>query len=255
MKLFRKISAVIAVLVIGAAVFIVMNLDRGLKAAIEQLGPEMTKTSVSLDKVSLSLMSGKGSLQGLAIGNPTGYKTSDAFSLGDISFALDTDSLKSDTIIVDSLHIIAPEVTMESGKKRSNLEQIQRNVESYLGSSGSTESSPQQSQQKLIVRDLQINQGQVHYSNVLLGDKTIDIALPNIALKNLGEKEGGASPSEIAGMIIDAITRNAGNAVAASDAVKQIGGQLEDQIKSKGEELKQKADNVKGLLDSFKKKD
>ena len=49
-------------------------------------------------------------------------------SLGEISFALDTASPSSDVIVVESLPIVAPENTLESGRGVSNLDKLQENI-------------------------------------------------------------------------------------------------------------------------------
>ena len=133
MKKISKIVSVIILVMIALLVFVVINLDRGIKTAVETIGPEMTQSSVSLNSVDLSLTTAKGSFSGLRVANPEGFAAADAFSLGEISFAMDADSLASDTIIIDSLRIVAPEITMERADGRSNLDRIQSNIDSYLG--------------------------------------------------------------------------------------------------------------------------
>lgn len=242
MKTLGKVLGVVAVLVIAIAIVILMNLDKGIKTAVETLGPDMTQSEVTLEKVDLSLMSGSGSLGGLVIGNPQGFDTDTAFSLGEISFDLDTDSLKTDTIVVKSLRIVAPEITLEQGKGSSNLQQIQKNIESYLGSSNENTASEEASSQKLVIRDLRISEGKVHYSNALLGAETIDVALPDIHMTNIGNSGEGASPAEVAGEVVNAITSSAGQAViGVGGAIKDVGDQVEEQ-------LKEKAGKLKGLL-------
>jgi hypothetical protein len=74
----------------------------------------------------------------LFVGNPEGFDTEQAFSLGEIHFTVDQDSLATDIIVVKTLRIIAPEVTIEPARGGSNLDRIQENVLSYLGTSESS---------------------------------------------------------------------------------------------------------------------
>jgi len=112
----KLVKIVIALtLVIGALVII--NLGTGLKALVETLGPEMTQSPVTLESASLSLLSGEGSFVGLHIGNPEGFDTEEAFSLGEIHFTVDQDSLATDIIVLKTLTIVAPEVTLERGAR------------------------------------------------------------------------------------------------------------------------------------------
>ena len=239
MKKISKIVSVIILVMIALLVFVVINLDRGIKTAVETIGPEMTQSSVSLNSVDLSLTTAKGSFSGLRVANPEGFAAADAFSLGEISFAMDADSLASDTIIIDSLRIVAPEITMERADGRSNLDRIQSNINSYLGADDE-QSSAAQGGKKFIIRDLRITDGKVSYA--ILNGKGIDLALPDLHLTGIGQSEGGVSGAEAAAEIINAIVAAAGNAISESGAVKDFGKSLEDQVK-------EKAGALKGLFD------
>ena len=65
------ILVVVVIAVVGGVLYFSGDV---VKAAVEKLGPEMTKAKVTLDKVDLSLTSGEGSLSGLFVGNPSGLR-------------------------------------------------------------------------------------------------------------------------------------------------------------------------------------
>ena len=239
MKTLFKIFAGLAVLLIIVLVIGVLNLDKGIKAVVETVGPDLTQSSVTLDDVDLSLTSGEGSLKGLVVGNPAGFKTPNAFSLGEISLALDPESMTTDTIVIKSLQIIAPAITYESAKGGTNLDKLQQNVEKALGSGGSDsgqadaaegEAAPEK---KLIIKDLKITNGKISYTNALLGDKPIGLDLPTIHLTGIGESSGGASSAEVVKQILQAINKNAAGAVTNSGALKDVGNQLKEKAKEK----------------------
>ena len=239
MKKISKIVSVIILVILTLVVFMVINLDRGIKTAVETIGPEMTQSSVTLNSVDLSLTTAKGSFSGLRVANPEGFSAADAFTLGEISFAMDADSLASDTIIIDSLRIVAPEITMERADGRSNLDLIQSNIASYLGTD-TEQSSSAEGGKKIIIRDLRITDGKVSYA--ILNGKGIDLPLPDFHLTGIGQSEGGVSGAEAAAEIINAIVGAAGSAVSQSGSVKELGRSLEDQVK-------EKAGALKGLFD------
>jgi uncharacterized protein involved in outer membrane biogenesis len=238
MNKIGKITSVIIVLVIVLMVLVLTNLDRGIKTVVETIGPELTGSEVTLSSVDLSLIDAKGSFSGLRVGNPQGFAAADAFKLGLISFAMDAEYLASDTIVIDSLRIVAPEITMERVGGRSNLDQIQANIADYLGADSSQESSDAEGK-KFIIRDLRITDAVVHYA--ILGGKGLDLELPDLQLTNIGgsgEENNGVSGAEAAAEIITAITRAAGKAVSQSGAIKDMGKSLEDQVKEKAGALK-----------------
>lgn len=247
LKLLFALVLVIA-LVVGIGIF---YLDSGIKKAVETFGPQYTQTDVSLGRANLSPWSGKGSLHNLLVANPEGFTAAHAFSLGEISVEVDTDTLGSDPIVISSLRIIAPEITFEQGKSGSNLQRLQRNVEQSIGSSGSSSRSDAEDEGEavqVIIKDLLISGGQVHYSNVLLGGKTIDLPLPDIHLTGIGEKSNGASAAEVAEQVLATINKNALSAVSQSGALKDLGKQVEQNLKEKKGKLEESLGGLKGLL-------
>ena len=255
MKTLFKIFAGLVVVVLIVLVVGVLNLDKGIKAVVETVGPELTKSSVKLNNVDLSLSSGEGSLQGLVVGNPAGFKAPNAFSLGEISFVIDPESVTTDTIVIKSLSIIAPEITYESVKGITNLDQLQKNVEQAMGagsSSGATSekaSTDDSAAKKLVIKDLKISDGKINYSNALLGDKPISLVLPSIHLTGIGESSGGANSAEVVKQILAAINKNAAGAVINSGALKDMGNKLKEQVTERAKDkVEEKLKGLKGLF-------
>ncbi|MGV6806895.1 MAG: hypothetical protein ACWA5K_03215 [bacterium] len=249
MKTLFKILIVLVIVLAIVMVIGILNLDKGIKAAVETLGPEMTRSEVRLADVDLSLSSGEGSLSGLYVGNPEGFKSDGAFSLGDISVAIDTDTLTADTLVIKKLHIIDPEITYESGKGGSNIDQIQRNIERFIGEAGSDNTGGDESAdagaKQLIIRSLKISGGKINYSNPLLGGATIPVELPDITLTGIGEKSGGVSAAEVVSQVLAAINRNAATAIGNSSAIKEAGSGIIEDGKKK---LEGAIGGLKGLL-------
>jgi len=238
MKTLMKVIAGLFVVVLLVVVFAILNLDRGIKAAVETVGPRLTQSSVTLDDVELSLTTGEGSFHGLVVGNPKGFKTPSAFSLGEIFLSIDPESVTTDTIVIKSIRIVAPEITYESGNGTTNLAQLQKNVEQATGggsraASSETASTEEGAEKKLIIRDLKINHGKLSYSNPLLKDKALALELPAIHLTGIGEKSNGASAAEVVSQVLAAINKSAANAVANSGALKEAGDQVKQQVEEK----------------------
>ena len=252
----KTVLKIILALVLVLAILIGLGLyflDGGIKKAVETYGPQYTQTEVNLGRANLSPWSGKGSLHNLIVGNPDGFKAPNAFSLGEIAVVIDTDTITSDPVVITSLRIIAPEITLEQGKSGSNLQRLQKNVEQSIGSAASDSSGEPGAEDsgdgvKLIIKDLLISGGQIHYSNALLGDKTIDMSLPEIHLTGIGEKSNGASGAEIAKQVLAAINKSATSAVSQSGALKDVGKQLEQSLKDEKGKLEESIGGLKGLF-------
>jgi len=234
-KQMSRLVKISAALILVLAALLVLNLGSGLKTLVETLGPEMTQSSVTLHSAKISLLSGQGSFKGLHIGNPQGFDTEEAFSLGEIRFKLDQDSLATDIIVLESLTIMAPQVTLERGSGGSNLDRLQQNIAGYLGPAD-TEDNSDQATKNIIIRDVLITDGKLRYG--LLGSKTLDLPLPEIHLSNLGEEGQGISIAEAGAAIIAAISRSATQVALESGSIKDTGDKLEAQIKDKVSKIK-----------------
>ena len=91
------VGGIVAVVVVAVIVALFHSGDV-IKAAVEEMGPKLTKAEVKLDKADLSITSGEAALSGLLIGNPPGFTTPHAFKLDNISVKLIFDSLASSFI-------------------------------------------------------------------------------------------------------------------------------------------------------------
>lgn len=221
--------AVLLAVIIGGVVYVLGSLDSIIKSAVESYGSDITQATVSLNQVKIEPASGSGTLKGLTIGNPKGYKSDSAFRLGEISIELDISTVTEDTIVIKKILISGPEITYEFGPGGNNLKALQKNVDAYAAQFESgdaeAESSSSGSGPKLIIEDLLIQGGKIEaVIPGMGGEKKLTAKLPTIHLTNLGKSEGGASPGELAKKVMSAVTKGAARAVAALnvDAVKGL---------------------------------
>ncbi len=252
MKLIIKIlstAVCVVVILIAASVY---YLDSGIKKAVETLGPSYLKTDVTLQDVDTSLFSGEAGLSGLAVGNPKGFSEGNAFYLGEIAVAVDVKTLRSDPVVVQSLRIISPEIMFEQSSKGNNLQRLLKNLEQepqpQEKAEEDTSAASDGESKRLIVKDLLISGAMVRYKNALLGDKTLDLPLPDIHLQGIGEKSNGVTGAELAEQIITSVNKSVSKAVAQSGGVKALGKQLEGDLKAKEDKLKSSLDGIKSLF-------
>ncbi len=215
------VCGIVAVVVVTVIVALFHSGDV-IKAAVEEMGPKLTKAEVKLDKADLSIASGEAALSGLLIGNPSGFTTPHAFKIDNIAVKLDTSTVGKDIIVVNEILIDAPDVIAEirtlnvnplkigeSVKKSlnsSNLIAIRNNVNAFVrerggGSSGdSGREGP-----KLIIEKFRMNNVKVRA--VAHEGMKLDLAVKpfSIALDGIGESEGGLEPEKIAARLIPEI--------------------------------------------------
>jgi len=210
---------VVVVVVVGAVVYLVGNLDSLIKQAVEDVGSEATGAKVSLAGVELSLTDGRGALKGLRVGNPSGFKTDYAFDLGGISVTLDTATVNSDPVVIKEIAIDGPKLIYELAGSGSNIDAIQKNVDAYAKqfAGGGSDSGSGGEGPKLVIEDLYIRGGQVDVSAGFLEGQSLGTALPDIHIEDIGKDEGGASAGEVASEIISSLTDGIGGAVSGLD--------------------------------------
>jgi uncharacterized protein involved in outer membrane biogenesis len=266
-KIVIRLLIAVLVLIVLAVLAVSLFLDGAIKRGVETIGPRLTKVDIQLQSVKLSLLSGSGTIKGLVVGNPEGYKTASAIKIGTIGLALNPGSLLSDKIVVRSIQLEAPEITFETDFKGNNLKKIQANLNDAT-SGGAVESSkpaePSPSAQalppkeakaanrKLEVDDLLITGGKVNVSITALQGQTATVPLPEIHLTNLGTGPDGITAAELAKEVIKAIEQGA--AQSASGAVSGLGGQAGALTKGLGKGATNAVDSVtKGIGGLFKK--
>ena len=209
----------------------------------------------------ISLFKGRVALNGLSIGNPDGYGAKEAFGLKNIVVTFDPKTITENKIVINQILIegthVSAEATYQNGKISSNLTDLQNNVNAYLAKSSSPaetkkETTPSSTSSKqVVIRDLQIND-----SNLTVGimKQTIDIPLPNIQQKNIGEQKKKMTWKDTIAYIFNLITtESVKNTVTATQkALKDGALKLLDSAENAKNTLKEQAGNVLDSANSLK---
>lgn len=232
--LFRGLIVVVLLLVI-AVIAVALTLNTAVHKGVETLGSQIAKVDVQLDDVDLSLFSGSGKVEGLVVGNPEGYKTSNAMSMAVASLAISPSSLLSDKVVVKSIRLEAPKITFELGPGGSNLQRIQANIESTTGGGEPKPEEPKPASdkpgKKLQVDEVVVTGGTVTLGIAMLGGKVIEAPLPEIRLNNLGQGPEGITGGELAKVILWEVNKQAIQtyseklAQAGAEALQNLGAQ------------------------------
>jgi hypothetical protein len=199
--------ALLAVVVI-TLIIIGVFMDRIVKRAVEIYGPQMTQTSVTVDTVHLSLLTGSAKVKGLVVGNPRGYASPQSIAVGTIAVGINPATVFSKKVVFRSIRVESPEITFEGGLGGNNLGQILDNVDSSSKNGGtlSTNAAAQpESEKKFEVDDVTITGTKVQV--VLTGvSEQQTISLPDIHLTDLGANDEGITASDLTRRILSAIS-------------------------------------------------
>jgi hypothetical protein len=229
--IFIGIGAVIAILVIIVVVGI-SKLGPIVKMAVNTYGPQITDTELKVEDVGISIFSAEAKLKKFFLGNPKGFKSAGAMKVGSVYVNVDEGSLTKDTIIINKIEVIGPEITYEKKGKTDNFKAILSNVQKNVPKSKSSkkQSEPQGQGKQLIINNFILKDGKVNMAlempGGVLGDQSLSAELPDIHLKDIGKEKGGASPAEVAREIFAALYAKITSA--------NVLGSFNDQLKKLG---------------------
>jgi uncharacterized protein involved in outer membrane biogenesis len=217
-RIFCTVVILILILAVVAIAIVALNLDTIVKKGVETVGPQITKVSIKLDAVHLSLLNSSIKMKGLVVGNPEGYRAPDAINASTIAIGVNPFSLSSEKIVVRSIKVEAPEITFEGGLGGNNLSKIMDNVNGPTKQTGlvitNSVESPK-SGKKIEVDDLLITGAKVHAIVTDMGGKEITLILPDIHLTDLGKSNDGLTPTDLTRAVLKAIISTTVKAVTS----------------------------------------
>lgn len=250
-KIFWGVVIVLIILVIVGIIVASAFLGPIVKTSVETVGPKITKVSIKLDEVHLSLLTGSATIKGLVVGNPEGYQTPQAISAGMIAVGVNPLSTLSDKIVLRSLHIESPEITFEGGLGGNNLSKIMDNVNAAARSAAQTEGATSTNAtaqvkppKKYELDDLLITGAKVRVSLTDLGGKEMILSLPPIHLTNLGKGKDGITAADLTRNVLDAIVTATVKAV--SNASVDLGKNVQNLGKEGVQNIKKGIGNLLG---------
>lgn len=174
----KKILALLLLVLAVTFVIATFSIDRMVKNSIETIGSEMTGTSVTVDRVSISPLSGNGTIYGFRVANPDDFGQEDAISIGEISISLDLWSIFSDEIVINELIVDSPSVYVEQQIPDNNLQLILTNVKN---------ATPEQTSEKGMVIDYFVMRGgSAELYTEIGGERTANVEISEIELRDIG---------------------------------------------------------------------
>jgi hypothetical protein len=216
-------------LLVGGGIYLAYHsLDIVVKMALEHYGPQVTGASFTVGEVKLSIRDGRGTLTNIEIGNPAGFSSPRAARLGEIRVAIEPGTLTDPVVLLHELAVISPLITYERAKNATNLDAIQKNIEAYIQRSGGpSESRPAEAKKgrrKFIIERLVIRGAKVTMTNPALRGQGLSFDLPDIDLRDVGTRQGGATASEIGNMVTGVIQQRIAQKVVTNIDLLRRGG-------------------------------
>lgn len=232
-KIILWLVLIVLVLVVAGVVAVGLSLNKIVKTGIETVGPKITLTKMTVDSVGLSIMNGSASINGFLVGNPDGFKTAQAISVGKAAVSIVPRSIMADKIIIHSIEVSAAEITFEGNPLgANNLKKIMDNVNQMAGTTAGAKPETNAAgksagaSKKLQVDDFLITGAKVHASlNGIPGveGKEITLTIPDIHFSNLGQGPDGITAAELTQKVLQAVSADTIKAVG-DNAKNLLGG-------------------------------
>jgi len=232
------------VIVLMLAIF---NLGTIVKSAVNTYGPEITKTQMQVDKADVSVFQAQAGLENFVLGNPEGFSSPNAITVGSIIIDVDETTLTQNTVIIDRIEVNQPEITYELKGMTDNFRAIIDNMEKSEspGKKGGEKKAQtkdrKKSGKKVIIRDLILKNIKIKTASDIVGGDIVSTTISEIHLRDIGEKQNGVDMAQAVLMVLNDIYSQ----VISPDTLDTLKNGLEDI----GNELELLGGELKGLFD------
>jgi len=214
----RRTVLVLVSLLIVAGVIGYLAVDGMIKSTVEKQSTTSLKLTTTLNRAHLSILGGKLNLNRLGIASPSGYSAAHMFEMGDVDLAVRYGELRKDPIRVQSLILHQPRLVIEQHNGALNFKTAMDRLPAHESSS--------EKPVKLIIDDLQVQDAQVVIHPGLPGvQQEINVAVPSLAMKNVGSGRGsqnGAAIKDVAMVVITALAAKAAESGSLPPQLKAL---------------------------------
>lgn len=237
-KLLVSLLVIVVVLVLVVFVGGQFFVGSAVKAGVNTFGPRVTQTNVHLDGASISPFSGNGTLTNLVVGNPQGWSDRNAFSLGRVAIDLEPRTVLGDQpVVINSIIIDQPEIAYETKIVSSNIGDLMKNIEASVGGGEKPATKDEKPPRKLIVKKFVLRDAKVSLG---VGSTAMTVPMPAVELTDIGVKENGVTPAQLAFAVMRSVTAQvvAATTAALGKSGSTMGAAGADALKRAGDGLK-----------------
>ena len=235
--MIKKLLIALVLLIVLAVGATFLYLDSIVTSGIEVVGSEVLDTEVTVASVSISPLNGTGTISGLEIRNPEGFDAEYIFQLEQVEVNLNTSSLFSDVIEIDSVVITQPQITYETRITTDNVRALMENIGG--GDSSTDPASESEGGKGIIVREFRMLDPQL---NLVAAVVTAPVGLPDIELNDIGTEDNSATVAQAMEVVLSALR----NAIVSSNlpGLDELREGVENRLQQGVEEVEEAVDDA-----------
>ena len=220
-----KITGLIAILTIAGIFFAgTLYLDSIVKSAIQQYGPQILQVPVQVENVSLSPLTGSGTIENLTIGNPDGFESDYLIRIGVLSIDMDITTLLSQHITIENLLLQDMHIIYERNSGTTNVAAF----EELMAGAPSADPDSETESQAMTINRMVIDESRLTLQASLLGDRSVDVKIPRTEREQISSED-----NTVAGVVkiaLDPVLQSIKN--AGSQAIQKAGkSKVKDKVK------------------------
>jgi len=221
MKFVKRLVVLIVALVLIVVAVVIFRGGAVIRQGVNRVGPQVLGVPVVLEGARFSPFQGLVQMSRLTVGNPEGFRTDHMFFMDDLEVEVEVRSLLSDTIVINRIHIEAPQIIYEAGLRGTNLGTLLARLESEKDpAAGEGEGSGK----TVVIRELTIANASAQVSATALQGREVTIEIPPITLTDLGGED--QDTAQIVAEVVRTVIIIVINTVADED--EQLGAELKD---------------------------
>jgi hypothetical protein len=207
-------GAVLTVILCIAGAYVYINLLA--RAGIERGGQYALGVRTSVGSIDIDIVGGHIDVHDFELANPDGFAEPVFIRLGRGVFHLPLRNLLESTVSVPLLAFDDIDVNVERTHAGSNYGEILDHLKEFE-SSESPSTTGAQNARELIIDELRITNVKARLSQTGVSGQSVmvEVAVPEIRMRNVGSKSGGVTMAELSGIVTKALL----DAIARADGV------------------------------------
>lgn len=174
----KKFLLIFVTIVVVLFLGITFTLDRIVKSGIESYGSEIAGTEVRAESVSISPISGEGTISGFTVANPDGFEGDYMLSINDFSISLDVLSLLSDEILIHEIILNEASFFVEQTASGNNVMKILNNIDAMA----ETESS----ETSMIIDRFYMENGGIYLGSSIGEEVEANYTIESLEVRDIG---------------------------------------------------------------------
>jgi hypothetical protein len=215
MKKFLFVTVAIIVILFLILTF---SLDQIVKSGIETFGSEMTGTPVRVESVSISPISGEGTISGFTIANPEDFEGESMMRIGELSISLDVMSLLSDEILIHEIIVRESGFYVEQSVNGNNVLQIMDNIDATAEN--------ETSESKMIIERFYMENAEIYVGSTVGEDVEASYIIESLEVTDIGREGDNADAIQTIANLADKIADE-----VLSEAVKNGFERIRDAVR------------------------